>query len=207
MKYYSDYTKQYVSDICDALNDAEIYKMLHKHDQQADRPFAPENFETLTDFLQNYVVIPMQIFSYLNDKGLVNKGKCPYTGQRIDTTFPKWSYMNTRSVYVSHEGAKIMKKEFEDDFEKVMGEPAPQIKSGGCYIATVCYGSEFAKEVIILKSYRDEVLSKSMTGRVFIQIYYLLSPMVAKLLQNKISINTFVRTKILDKIIYKIKKR
>ena len=117
MKHYSDYTVQYVKDICTALNDMEIYM-----DKSIQMPFMPENFNTLTDFLQNYVVYSSGIFTFLNERGLVNRGICPYTGQRIDNTFPKWTYMNSRSVYVSHDGFKIMQKEDNEEYNNIMGQ-------------------------------------------------------------------------------------
>ncbi len=160
MKDYSDYTKEYVQDICDALNEAQIFM-----DKNTQQKFEPSNFETLTAFLHNYVVIPMSINAFLNDKGLVNRGRCPYTGQRIDNSFPKWTYMNNRSIFTSHEGYSTMLKEDDEEYEKIMGHPAPKKKTGGCYIATVCYGNELAPEVLTLKTYRDEVLSKTFFGK------------------------------------------
>jgi hypothetical protein len=47
-------------------------------------------------------------------------------------------------------------------------------KSSKCYIATACYQSPMAPEVLFLKSYRDTILSKSCLGRKFIKLYYLL---------------------------------
>ncbi len=46
----------------------------------------------------------------------------------------------------------------------------------GCYIATYVYGDYDAPEVQILRFYRDNILSKSLSGRIFIQLYYWLSP-------------------------------
>ncbi len=204
MRQYSEYTNEYVQDICDVLNEAEVYKMLNEIDEHANRPFAPENFDTLTNFLQKYVVIPLEIYHFINDKGLVNRGRCPYTGQRIDNTFPKWTYMQSRSIYVSNEGYKIMKKEDDEDYEKIMGYPPPKIKTGGCYIATVCYGDEFSSEVLALKSYRDNVLANRWYGKLFIRTYYLVSPSIAKRLRNKTTLNSFIKWAFLDRIINKI---
>ncbi|MDL5049684.1 hypothetical protein QQ054_27080 [Oscillatoria amoena NRMC-F 0135] len=197
MREYSEYTKKYVQDICDALNEVGI-KM---KDFEETKDFSPQHFETLTKFLQNYVVMPLAIFTFLDEKGLVNRGRCPYTGQLIDKSFPKWTYMRHRSIYVSHEGYQIMRKEDDEDYEEVFGKPAPQRKPGGCYIATVCYGSELAPEVIALKYYRDNVLAKSKLGRLFTKLYYYTSPTIAKILKNKPMANKFIKDKLLDKII------
>jgi hypothetical protein len=103
-----------------------------------------------------------------------------------------------------------MQKEDDEDFEKVMGMPASSInttsnKSSGCYIATACYGNEFTPEVIALKEYRDNVLSKNIFGRLFIKTYYFLSPTIAEKLKNMKHLNSFIRINILDVIVKKIR--
>lgn len=205
MKYYSEFSEQYVQDICNALNDVGVVM-----DKFTNRQFTPENLETITDLLQNYVVRSLDYFTLLDNKGLVNRGRCPYTGQRIDNSFPSWSFMNNRRVYLSHEGFKIMKKEADEEYERIYGSPRPvqnnsNSKTGGCYIATVCYGSETAPEVISLKNFRDEILSKSLFGRLFIKIYYALSPYIAEKMKNKNRLNNIIRSKLLDKIVKRIK--
>lgn len=193
MKYHSDFNKGYVNDICTEMQNIKA-----------------QNFTTFTKLLQNKVIMSQSIFSHLDDLGLVNRGFCPYTGEKIDNSFPSWSYQNSRRVYVSHEGYKIMQKEADEEFERIMGRPAPTRttdggnKSNGCYIATACYGNELAPEVIMLKAYRDEKLSKTFLGRLFIKTYYFLSPSIADKLKNKTNLNTFIRVNILNKIVNKI---
>lgn len=51
-----------------------------------------------------------------------------------------------------------------------------QRQSGGCYIATVVYGSYDAPEVRVLRCYRDQRLATSWFGRAFIRLYYAVSP-------------------------------
>ena len=71
-------------------------------------------------------------------------------------------------------------------------------KKEGCYIATAVYGSYDAPEVLTLRRFRDKTLKKSLFGRLFIRLYYILSPPVAKKLKNTHRVNIFVR-RILDK--------
>ncbi len=71
----------------------------------------------------------------------------------------------------------------------------------GCYIATMVYGDYNHPKVIILRKYRDNKLSKTPTGKVFIKLYYLLSPKIVNLLQGhkktnrliKLMINKFIK--------------
>jgi len=58
---------------------------------------------------------------------------------------------------------------------------------GGCYIATSVYGSYEHKNVLILREFRDEVLTQNILGRLFISMYYYLSPKFVKVFgTNKI---------------------
>ena len=77
--------------------------------------------------------------------------------------------------------------------------------SGGCccYIATAVYGDYDAPQVLVLRRYRDERLSKSNIGRVLIKVYYSISPPLAERLKKTKRINNAVR-KILDKIVKRL---
>ena len=73
----------------------------------------------------------------------------------------------------------------------------------GCYIATMVYGSYEAPEVLTLRSYRDTVLSKNSTGRLFIKCYYKYSPLFVEKFRDQKTIHRIVRT-MLDSIIRRI---
>jgi hypothetical protein len=77
--------------------------------------------------------------------------------------------------------------------------------SGGCYIATMAYGDYDHPQVVRLRKYRDEVISKSFAGRGFIKIYYMLSPKLVCLLKDATIFNTLIRAA-LDKLIKVIDK-
>ena len=202
MKFYSDYSKKYVQDICDALNNQGL--RMRTFGDSDGIPYSPENFESLTIFLHQYVVMPAGVYDFLNDKGLVNSGRCPFTGTLIDNLSPTWTYMRSRSVHVSKEGLRIMQREDDEDYEKLFGKPAPKRKSSACYIATVCYGDEFAPEVIVLRNYRDNFLNNTWHCKFFIHLYYLVSPYFARTLRNNKRINNLIRIRILDRIVKRI---
>ncbi len=202
MKFYTDYSKKYVLDICDALNNEGL--LMRTFGDSDGIPYSPENFESLTIFLHQYVVMPAGVYDFLSERGLVNTGRCPFTGTPIDNLSPTWTYMRSRSVHVSKEGLRIMQREDDEDYEKLFGKPPPRRKSSACYIATVCYGDEFAPEVIALRRFRDDKLSNSFFGRTLIHVYYFVSPFIARILSNYRGMNTLIRTRILDKIVKRI---
>jgi hypothetical protein len=85
-------------------------------------------------------------------------------------------------------------------------QAATKQASGGCYIATMAYGDYDHHQVRILRGYRDEVLFKTLLGRIFIWFYYLLSPYAVKILKNNKSINSMIR-KWLDRWIKRMSQR
>lgn len=56
--------------------------------------------------------------------------------------------------------------------------------SGGCYVATCVYGSYDCPEVWTLRRYRDYSLATTWYGRMFIYLYYAVSPTIVKLFGN-----------------------
>jgi len=63
----------------------------------------------------------------------------------------------------------------------------------GCYIATMAYGSYEHPQVLELRKFRDNVLQKAVVGRMFIKMYYLISPKLVQILKDKKVINNLIR--------------
>ena len=56
----------------------------------------------------------------------------------------------------------------------------PEIKTGGCYVATAVYGSYDCPQVWTLRRFRDCTLAETWYGRTFIRAYYAISPTLVK---------------------------
>jgi hypothetical protein len=65
---------------------------------------------------------------------------------------------------------------------------------GGCFIATSAYGSPFHKEVLVLREFRDRYLLTHPPGRLFVSVYYTISPSVARLIGRHENLKAFTRT-------------
>ena len=52
--------------------------------------------------------------------------------------------------------------------------------SSGCYVATCVYGSYDCPQVWTLRRYRDDILGATWYGRLFIHVYYAISPTLVK---------------------------
>ena len=78
--------------------------------------------------------------------------------------------------------------------------------SGGCYIATAVYGSYDCPQVWTLRRYRDYVLARSVPGRMFIKLYYAVSPTIVKYFGKTGWFIHFSKTK-LDRFVLKLNKQ
>lgn len=99
------------------------------------------------------------------------------------------------------------KKYYPDRFEflpPLWSGSSGQKNKSGCFVATVVYGNHNSDEVIKLRLFRDDVLSKSILGKVFISVYYFVGPLLAKLV-NYLNLNKPVK-KLLDYLIFRIDK-
>jgi hypothetical protein len=77
--------------------------------------------------------------------------------------------------------------------------------SGGCYIATVCYGSYYANEVCEFRDFRDFTLNKYELGRKFIKFYYNHSPAISDKMKPYKMLNNGIRIILLNPLLKIIK--
>ena len=96
--------------------------------------------------------------------------------------------------------AKMARQKVVSARRPVTREDDPSLKISRCYIATAVYGSYDAPEVLVLRRFRDDVLSESWLGRAFIRTYYKVSPPIARRLENASRVNRLVR-RILDRLV------
>lgn len=76
----------------------------------------------------------------------------------------------------------------------------------GCYIATAVYGSYDCPEVWVLRRYRDRVLRKTALGKLFVKVYYFISPKLVRVFGNKTWFRNIWRS-FLDKKVDSLKEK
>ena len=79
--------------------------------------------------------------------------------------------------------------------------PKEEKSKGGCFIATACYGDYDDPNVIVLRQFRDNVLTKSKTGRAFISFYYKYSPSIARKIEKKKTLKSLIRLFLIQPLI------
>ena len=77
----------------------------------------------------------------------------------------------------------------------------PSETSGGCFIATAAYGTDTAKEIDILREFRDGVLLPNSLGATFVSLYYKTSPPIANFISQHEVLRTAVRLGFVDPIV------
>jgi len=80
------------------------------------------------------------------------------------------------------------------------GHPS-ETPGGGCFIATAAYGTDTARELDILREFRDEVLLPNSLGAEFVSLYYKTSPPIANFISQHEVLKTAVRVGFVDPIV------
>ena len=75
------------------------------------------------------------------------------------------------------------------------------VPSCGCFIATAAYGTDTAKEIDILREFRDAVLLPNSLGARFVSLYYKTSPPLANFISQHEVLRTAVRVGFVDPIV------
>lgn len=81
----------------------------------------------------------------------------------------------TKAAELNPSDNKIM--QLHADIKEMLAEPTAKMK--GCYIATACYESYDHPDVLEFRRYRDEILLPTTIGRMFVALYYKISPPIA----------------------------
>ena len=72
---------------------------------------------------------------------------------------------------------------------------------GWCFIATAAYGTDTAKEIDILREFRDAVLLPNRLGAGFVSLYYKTSPPIADFISQHEVLRTVMRVGFVDPIV------
>lgn len=155
------------------------------NDDNEDRMFASDSDHTTQDYRWKYDSLKHycsteEIFNHLKDisnnpnttqeqKNMINEYK-----QRYDTLVA-----NIKRKYASETTTRSSNNQNSYSQSSYTSQ-----SSGGCYIATAVYGSYDCPEVWTLRRYRDRCLAQTWYGRIFIRIYYAISPTLVRLFGN-----------------------
>lgn len=89
--------------------------------------------------------------------------------------------------------------EITANFQVKSEEPPP---TGGCFIATAVYGTSTARQLNVLREFRDVVLLNSTLGSRLVDLYYQVSPPIAEFIAEHGVVRTLVRELLIDPIVW-----
>lgn len=125
--------------------------------------------------------------------GITKSAYNPQASNHVGNTNSKPSFpstTNTQHIY-------SIKPHIENISSYSNSNSPTQKKSEGCYIATMVYGDYDNPQVVVLRRFRDNRLLTNLPGKVFVKLYYWISPKLVKILNSHKHINKGIR-KILD---------
>ncbi|MGM9991977.1 MAG: CFI-box-CTERM domain-containing protein [Candidatus Bruticola sp.] len=113
-----------------------------------------------------------QMNKYLNSNSSDTKLNGGYSGWKIIV------FGEVKKAFLA-EIKEILKTDHED-YIKDLKNTMSKFTYGHCYIATAVYGSYDCPQVWTLRRFRDQTLASVWYGRIFIKVYYALSPILVK---------------------------
>lgn len=131
-------------------------------------------------------------------------------GQRLATTSRNLlkilPYCKNKQEIIRKANRYLKSSKNYNVFKNFCRESSRLKKGGGCYIATASFGSQSTWQVQTFYHFRDKILYKSFNGRLFICIYYLVSPTLANYIANRPSLKKLSK-KFLTTFAMHLKKR
>jgi hypothetical protein len=138
----------------------------------------------------------------------VNVGGTDGTEGACNITIPKALVSSASDVKVYLDGEPIeftlngdmtyyyVHVEYHHSLRRLVTNFAP----GLCFIATAAYGTPMAKEIQVLREFRDEYLLTNPVGQAFVDFYYKVSPPIADFITDHPSLKPIVRGALLPAV-------
>ena len=124
---------------------------------------------------------------------------------RLSTLLQTGKYTRAIKEYMDATGCTIKQaKEYIDNLAKtknIVPLKSGRIKFEGCFIASVCYNGYDSPEVLTFRYFRDEVLLKKYSGKIFVKAYYFLSPKISLYIGKSEKAKRVIRKYFLDVIL------
>ena len=179
---------------------------------------APPDFNALGKYIDVYVpdtgaVTQIEIRFYYTDDELDEAGIDEESLQLFRWDGSEWvqcsdNGVNTAGIYrySGYMWAKIRNNTTPSlaDLQgtEFGGYGGPSEAPGGfCFIATAAYGTDIAREIDILREFRDTVLLPNSLGAEFVSLYYKTSPPIADFISQHEILRTVVRVGFVDPIV------
>jgi len=110
--------------------------------------------------------------------------------------------LSSNTTYDFKAQAKYIDRVTEGTILQFTTNPVTPPPTGGCFIATAAYGSPTAKQLDVLREFRNVVLLKSAIGAKLVNLYYRVSPPMANFISQHEVVRTLVRELMVDPVVW-----
>ena len=189
----------------------------------ADYPYEAASYIRYCEMLFNNNSLTDEQIPLLNRaEGLINSRKSEYPMDKWNGLRDLYCWRGFAFYYANKAGGtKDFYIKAKDEMEKSLGlDPSygsalklkallnedPPKGGGGCFIATAVYGCTYAKEVTVLREFRDECLLKYKLGNAFVKMYYRLSPPIANQISKRKYAKILTKTLVIVPLLYVVNK-
>ena len=130
---------------------------------------------------------------------------CTFDGANLENArFDGASITSSSFKAARMKGANVSKATTSkcDFSEAAIDDPDFRAKpEAGCFVATACFGSPEAPQVVVLRNFRDDVLMHREWGKWLTCLYYRISPAAAAFLRRHLHLRTLVRVLIVTPVV------
>jgi hypothetical protein len=168
----------------------KMNKILSKY-----KPGDPKKFIGLPKYqeYQSLVTYINEIFTAENSNLKQRIEECQKAGFLNEKLEVNEEAVKQRYPNVDSENLDKIKKYSPFVFEKVLVGIKLSEVSSGCFIATAAYSTSTHTDLDTFRNFRDEKLLTNPVGKQLVNIYYQISPSIAKYVEKQPAIKSFVR--------------
>jgi hypothetical protein len=112
--------------------------------------------------------------------------------------YPQTDEMKVYTVHID---------DVDDSEDEYSGSSSSGGSGGGCFIATAVFDSPYSPEVELLRKFRDNILLNSLLGRMFVKLYYVVSPPIATLITKTKFLKPFLKAYFFKPLLNAIRRR
>ncbi|MDH4299567.1 MAG: hypothetical protein OEV54_02890, partial [Dehalococcoidia bacterium] len=170
----------------------------------------PSGYPTVTTLAATNTTANSTVLNMYHNLGNFSSGQVRFA-YRTNFCIPQWSYTCAETVTTNNSYAVLLtglrpgttyiyKAQLKYDDTVIEGATLQFTTGGssiqpggGCFIATAAYGTPTARQIDVLREFRDAVLLRSTVGSQFVALYYRFSPPIANIIAENEILRTLVR--------------
>ena len=158
--------------------------------------------KTIDDLVNYYITNEISYQSPYNIANALEAAKLGASSRATDGLVH--FFVKKGFISEAKEAAELMGKKLTPENILIIQKKNKNVGEG-CFIATAAYGTPCTAELQILREFRNEHLLKNTFGRLFVNVYYQVSPAIASLIEKHEIAKLLTRTVLIEPVLWIIK--